>query len=438
MILLGKRGRKHHASDDAAAAATYRTGKRGRPLKRPDNNPLSRSHQQVRSLSTAPQPNVADNVDARPVSEIQVSPFERLPTELVQSIFFLSLETSLANTCRSFNDALSDESIFRTLILFAYFQPEEGDDDDITTWERRAVEEGHFRPAQYRFLDFRERATLQETILGYRWCTKARIDACMPVLCRLAMVQAWHREAHREETGDDAVLLPDLHDESAMRSCYEAYTNPDEDANIDGRLRPWIHSTRSMNARAAVKETSKFTLNISPVLATLTLPPKLLRGSPWTEGSFAFLKLLFGGLLGATGTGDFLQAYTGKEGKNEVTANAVFQGMGSAMLEGRADILQYLLERWETALEQHSEKRVLPQSLFRIALDQGHDRAAKYLSLLFRVQQSLHGEYEESFTAWALQARRQGNALGQWILDKLEAPPGQFIQLPEELETADL
>ncbi|RMZ79344.1 hypothetical protein DV737_g3461, partial [Chaetothyriales sp. CBS 132003] len=68
----------------------------------------------------------------------QISSFEKLPVEVIQHIFFFCLETNLANASLILGKALSDESIYRVVILFAYF-------DYIRPYP---VETALFRPAR--------------------------------------------------------------------------------------------------------------------------------------------------------------------------------------------------------------------------------------------------------------------------------------------------
>jgi hypothetical protein len=109
---------------------------------------------------------------------------ERLPVELIEQIFLHSLEISMAYASPFLCKTLSKESMYRTLILFAFF------DDD----EQNPVEEKHFKPAAYRLLSLTDKLRIQKGVLESRWCTMARVKQCLPTLMRLVIVQEWHRE----------------------------------------------------------------------------------------------------------------------------------------------------------------------------------------------------------------------------------------------------
>lgn len=81
---------------------------------------------------------------------------------------------------------LAKESIYRTLILFAFFA-----DDEICPVETKL-----FAPATYRALSFKERLWLQKGVLESRWFTLNRIQQCLPTFKRLAILQDWHIYRH--------------------------------------------------------------------------------------------------------------------------------------------------------------------------------------------------------------------------------------------------
>jgi hypothetical protein len=120
---------------------------------------------------------------------------ERLPVELIEQIFLHALEVNMAKASPFLGRSLAKESIYRTLILFAFF-----DDDDSYP-----VETKHFAPATYRMLSLEERLRLQQGVLDSRWCTKDRLEQSLPTFRRLVIVQEWHRQ--RSEERDEARAL---------------------------------------------------------------------------------------------------------------------------------------------------------------------------------------------------------------------------------------
>ena len=107
---------------------------------------------------------------------------ERLPAELIEQIFLHALEVNMAKASPFLGRTLAKESIYRTLILFAFF------DDD----ESYPAEKKHFAPAMYRVLSLQERLRLQRGVLESRWCTLARIKQNLSTLRRLVIVQEWY------------------------------------------------------------------------------------------------------------------------------------------------------------------------------------------------------------------------------------------------------
>ncbi len=115
---------------------------------------------------------------------------ERLPVELVEQVFFHALELNMPQASPFLCKTLSKESIYKTLILLAFFE------DD----EKYPVEKKHFAAGSYRTLSFAEKLRLQKGVLESRWCSVSRIRQCLPILQRLAGVQQWHRD-HDEGLG---------------------------------------------------------------------------------------------------------------------------------------------------------------------------------------------------------------------------------------------
>lgn len=124
---------------------------------------------------------------SRPQAQVPLktrSWLERLPVELVQQVFLHALEVNMARASPFLGRTLSQEPIYKVLILFSFF------DDD----EQNPVEGKHFAPASYRLLSAEEKIRLQEGVLGSRWCTVSRIRRYIPILMRLVIVQEQREE----------------------------------------------------------------------------------------------------------------------------------------------------------------------------------------------------------------------------------------------------
>ena len=145
---------------------------------------------------------------------------ERLPVELIEHIFLLTLEVNMARASPLIGRRLSHEPIYRVLILFSFF-----DDDRLNP-----VEERHFAPATYRPLSVEEKTRLQQGVLGCRWCTISRIRDYMPILMRLAIIQEWHQERKRQVLDNAEALVKLDTDEPQQRSSVSPQPLCDEPA----------------------------------------------------------------------------------------------------------------------------------------------------------------------------------------------------------------
>lgn len=391
--------------------------------------------QQQQALSEQQQARMAADVPA-------LSSLERLPLEILQQIFFACLEVNLANTSRTFNQALTDDRVYTSVILFAYFR-----DDGLP------VERQHFRPAVYRELTLMDRCKLQCAISKCRWHTLDRIRACLPILSRLAMVQAWHREQkdevlrqaflqdlnERDQSPDiyGVAALPPLNDQAAMQGHflatsdlkyyqkYSAFSHPVLNAVGDRNYLPFIQ-TWQFNDDETI-DSVKHIAGARSVLNVLCISDRVVAGDPWTHEKLALLQLLRQGLR-----------YKDTDPLLDISVLAVLKGMASAIRERHDSALLALLELWDRVFlydgdhydishKSDQEKRQdqtkshhpLPPSLFHLASKQG-DSSPRLLTLLVRASAASILDDDPILTAWALQARAAGIELGSWLLHYFE------------------
>ena len=402
------------------------------------------------------------------MADSTLSPLEQLPVEIIQHIFFDSLEVNLPSASQTLNRALSKKSIYRALILFAYF-----DDDG-----ENPVETKHFRPAKFRRLSLDDRVRLQVGILKCRWCTLEHIKSCMPTLSRLVMVQAWHEEQKSEHKtypnllrGSDrapadiirvpnqdfiaVAPLPDLENEretqqhfSAKRNSiyYTFHVGRDQSigpATADGFLpliQCWEHFTHPEDNPDDLVH--KIIGYARATLGTMVIPDKLLEGSPWTEEKIEFLQLLRQGLRFKRHS-DFII----------VRMSAMLRGMESAIREGKVEILRVLIELHhrivtlyqdrpdlDESYEQDQEieldedpphaESTIPSHLFHLTTKQGPLSSA-LLSLLLRTSWKSVNPDDPVLTGWALRAKADHDPLGRWLMKYMEgAYDDDFRQHP--------
>lgn len=322
-----------------------------------------------------------------------LSPLESLPVELIQHIFFYSFEVNMARASAHLARVLSKPSIYNALILFAYFDDHNNDDDeDGENLKAAPVETHHFRPAEYRRISLGEKIRLQQGILGCKWFTVDRLKASMPTLSRLQMVQAWHREHeaekykcrnHRGEASRaqqqqqqsldvppvvanemlrSVAALPALDDEVGMEKHFFATLEMEATGRLrwgrdgDGQGQQHQHQHQQSTSRVIVFPTgANVTLpriiawdcsldangylhktvssRAISTLAARVLPDHLVRGHPWTASKLELLQLLRQGMR-----------FLVRDQILEISAAALFAGMTSAIREGNDKALLVLLE----------------------------------------------------------------------------------------------
>jgi hypothetical protein len=391
-----------------------------------------------------------------------LSALERLPVEIIQTIFFDTLEVNLANSSPSLNRALSQQSIYTSLLLFAFF-----DDDGL-----RPVEVKHFLPAKYRRLSVADRLRLQVQILECRWCTPDRIRSCIPTLSRLTMIQAWYRERDDEQKIiQDMVLdlehpgkdlppvmepqhlgiaaLPDIDDQVALHNHFSAtfsstyYALSQHGESAIGPIGPggflpfilcWTYDgpNKYKTGEAVLGKELGFG---KAVLGPILIPDRMLQGSPWTQEKLSILQLFSQSLRFAHCSDcDYLI----------IKEPAMLKGIESAITE--CD-LAMAVEALTTLLDLHvqvaslyldvSELRdfyekpagyprthdpsweVLPLRLFHLATKRDHG-SSEILTLLIRASWSSIPSDDHILTAWALRSQERGEPIGKWLNQYME------------------
>lgn len=295
-----------------------------------------------------------------------LSTLESLPVELIQQIFFHAFEVNMPRASPYLAQALTKPSIYDALILFAYF-----DDDN-----EGPVESQYFRPAEYRPVPLEDKIRLQQGILGCRWFTLDLFKSRMPVLSRLQMIQAWHREYKKEQKlqADKDVdcsnphvparftaiaALPSLDDEASMNLHFLAkleapfyhdlsgperwpprrprpanyrLVGPVEDANTLPRIMEW-------RVIAEAGRLSKQPDTGTSILGARVIPDTVLRVSTWTDDRLTLVQLLRQGMRFLTSDHVLV-----------ISAAALFDGMATAIDEGNEKALLVLLELHNAAM----------------------------------------------------------------------------------------
>lgn len=379
-----------------------------------------------------------------------LSHLETLPIELVQQIFFHCLEVNMIKASPVISKMLSTDSTYKLLILFAFF-----DDDGI-----HPVEIHNFRPVTYRELPVEEKIRLQEAILSCRWCSLQRIQACVPTLTRLKIVQEWYKEHNTIKSWptDPPLIsssrasppaLPSLDDNPALENYFHVHPG---DTDADGiivpdqtQYLPWLrpYDVRLSRDGFLIKQVHHIGAGhrrmFTSTLAARHIPDKLLTGRPWTLEKLNFLKLLRQGFRHLTG--DFIL---------HISPHALFHGMADAIKENNTTALLVLLELHDaafhiknTTMDSHTVQNhnphnqlyttplshPLPLSLFHLTTKHAYKEAEPLLSLLIRGGLDSLPKDDTIMTKWALTATAADPAIDSiaaFILTYMEGGLADF------------
>ena len=362
----------------------------------------------------------------------RLSALEKLPIELIQQIFFHSLEVNLPRASVFIRQVLSTEATYNSLITFAYF------DDD----EANPVEAKHFLPADYRLLECEEKIRLQMGILSCLWCTRQRIESRMSALSRLAMVQAWHAERTQSilldpDTNQNKPIvanerirnisrLPELEDEVALQQHFLARTDTEDlGSSVEPKYLGRKFLPRIITWSSSLDDQGHLHKGIDrsvAVIATRYIPSWLLRSTTWTAEELSLLQLLRQGYT-------FVQT----ENRMDISAEAMMEGMANAVGARNINALKTLLEMHNALFKSGGwtfqsmvstpftppSNHPLAVELFHIAVAQG-DQATELLRLLLRAGIDVLPGDDEIVTAWAVHESQKGNTLASWLLKHME------------------
>jgi hypothetical protein len=342
---------------------------------------------------------------------------ERLPIELLECIFLHSLEINMVHALPILGKALSKESIYRVLILFALFE------DD----RQHSVERKRFDPASYRVLSDKERSRLQMAVLQSRWCTTARIKECLPTLMRLATVQLWHKEHETEARRLAApaahyrggpqqqarTLIPPLGDPSTIHEDFNAIPSASWlfDTDADFRIE---HD--DINHRS---------------LSLYEFPPRLLQPASWRPDTntpdpisepMDLLTLLWNCVFSCNNS---------SQSAPLADKPTLFLGLATAIREHHHPAVRLLLKTHEqcASTERHgsdAENAAGPQvplALVHLATRQGRE-SEPILKLLLgwgsKRERSMIPKDDDVLTKWALRWEERGSQYASWLLNVME------------------
>jgi hypothetical protein len=404
--IRGKRKRPEPSHPDGIGQPRSR----GRPMKRVSE--LLSSKRSLQQHGCRDQTHHQGILPAhRPDNSSTPSHLERLPVELIQHIFFLALEPNMAHASTSLLKALSQDTIYKALILFAFF-----DDDG-----KHPVETRHFLPAKYRLLDVQEKLRLQKSILKCSWCNLRRLQGCLPILARLKIVQMWHIENEQDQlfTQDKSIIitsqatLPNLEDTEDLERHFlvkTTFENNSESMHYLPRIVTWSYVKAAGPKKAMVRSYS--------ILAVRHIPDRLLSGEPWTADKLRLLQLLRQGHRFIRT--DFILS---------LSFAAMFQGMASAIKEHNIPALMTLLELHNTvSYHRYPHLHPIPLELFHLASKE-LDRSSELIQILLREGIQSIPKNDVILTSWAVRNGAAGDKVAQWLLKHMEGTRSQDFLL---------
>jgi hypothetical protein len=222
-----------------------------------------------------------------------LSSFELLPVEIIQKIFFYSLEVNLPRASPALARCLSAESIYRIFLLYSFF--DENKEARIPGKPIGSTITKAFRPAEYRTLNPHEKIVLQLAVFNCRWCTYARVKACLPKLMKLTVQSVWTDNGVKMEKEERLRLenfnYEELDQGRATSDDIKPFRGTDE--RDDQEMTLEIFSTFAVDI---IKENEVFgdegcrDASFHPVTC-FGYPPKLLN-EPWTWENIQFFHLI--------------------------------------------------------------------------------------------------------------------------------------------------
>ena len=240
----------------------------------------------------------------------RLAPIETLPVELLQRVFFESLEFNLPRASLPIARALSSHVVFTWLIRLAFSSENSSSDAALFVIP--------FLPFDYFGLSDDQRTALQTEVLKCRWCTVQLVRQCQreyvenvlnrkgadlvlsetdTMRLRNGLQHGWgsvdafdlHNDRARRSRGDLVIS-------TQLRAANEHGTGEDPEGESDNgrrKLAIWFNlgAVQIREPRAIIQQTDVFRLPcVSNVSDPCRMPDRLLC-PPWTEDKLQLLAL---------------------------------------------------------------------------------------------------------------------------------------------------
>jgi hypothetical protein len=358
-----------------------------------------------------------------------LSPLESLPTEIIQKIFFHSIEVNLARASPIFSRCLTSESIYRICLLYSFF--DENTECKIQDKPLGKTITKAFRPAEYHTLDGEERRRLQAAVLDCRWCTYDRVKACLPEVLRLTVHSVWAQNGVLMEKDESSRLntfdYEELEQGRATSEGIRPFVGVDERDNQEMTLE--IFSTFSIEINKEEDSPGSYdelgsqpraTQNRARIFHPVTcfLCPSKLLCEPWTMEKIRFFHLL------RKHRGNRWDADGASLEDSTVARQSVQRAINNAIRKTDLDFMIALLildKIFHETIVYHYRKEKFQNIPYQYTISPDHFKVAitqpensiQTLRLLIKFDSRSLPWWDSDLQAWA---RKQDNSFGRTLL----------------------
>lgn len=386
-----------------------------------------------------------------------LSSLERLPTELLENVFFQCLNVNLLRASRVLLSALSSFYV-KSQLLFKLFSSDQGyglqDSEELI---------GILQTKQ-------EVANLQSSILRLRWMTTDFLRRCRPIFLGRTLLRQFKAFQWQWIDGSPAAKLTYARvakfvqeayrragegaEEEQLRDITWEYSISDEKAIditfgfVNGVV--WLGETTLLDAFRCQRTEKRWKL--LNCLDECRIPEKLLHG-PWTDEKCEFLAVLIAGratvdwIDSTSGEVAELGLYDALKEKNEYAVRLMihdnfrkgFPGFPREIFVSNPDWMACSTDA--IACRENARHSghffnvgVTPrmEHLRSAAID--YDCPIQILDVILKGENFSIERKDPALTSWALKKKVEGDKRGEWMLDRLDEVPIRWEYDPEELQ----
>lgn len=407
------------------------------------------------SRSGSEKPSASPSVTPSQPKRRALSMLEALPVEIIEQIFFYSLNVNLPRASPVLAAALSSERIYGLLILLA------GWDDPPSGNPGSKEMDRILAPLDYVKLTLAERTELQEAVFGCNWCTMDRVLEQVPNMMILTIHRHWINAGMEMDADERAALERFLRREDDTLRVFHGRGEPLRKftellgsqhpellriSRLPGPHNYELHVTPM--AMVEIRSREMRSIVTFPALNLMSFPEKLVRGrkNGFTADDVAFLEMLRMTSHNFTRKGTAILPST----ITTVNRTALHQGVATAIRTQNYNAMISLLKIDEFCFRFHVSNQgrgvfyTIPSDHFltvtRVGRENPHLNQAFFEALICTSAESLPLDSSEIMT-WALEnvrlAQRDpsryneiNGRFARWLTDFM-------LRLPEQIEFAN-